>query len=228
MQQFRYIFLTVVMVTVAGCQSNQEAEDRLVSAFGETMFDAGSAAHGEGGLLSQSGYLAKWESPVTVAVVEGATRKNIEFTKKSLGELAQLSGLTFEWVESGTSGIKLDIHFSSEREFVINGNQRASCYARTGNAPNGRLDRASIYIGLSGKDEWRTDCLNHELLHGLGWRGHTHRIRSVISYAHGETKLTKWDRLMMRALYDSRLPPGISKADAIPVARAIFRKMLKE
>lgn len=228
MQQFRYIFLTVVMVTVAGCQSNQEAEDRLVSAFGETMFDAGSAAHGEGGLLSQRGYLAKWESPVTVAVVEGATRKNIKLAKKSLAELAQLSGLTFEWVEPGTGEIMLDIHFSSEREFVINGNQRASCYARTGNASRGRLDTASIYISLSGTDEWHTDCLTHELLHGLGWRGHTHRIRSAISYAHGETKLTKWDKLMMRALYDPRLPPGILRADAIPVARAIFREMLKE
>ena len=228
MQQFRYICLAAVLTGLAGCQSNQQVEDRLVAAFGETMFDAGRAAHGQGGIFSESGNLAKWESPVTVAVVEGANPANVDLSKSLLAELAQLSGLAIEWVEPGDAGIQLKIHFSSEREFIINGNQRATCYAGTGDSPDGRLDAASIYIGLAKEGEWRTDCLTHELLHALGWRGHTHRVRSAISYAHGETELTKWDRLMMRALYDPRLAPGISKADAIPVTRVIFREMIEE
>jgi hypothetical protein len=48
MQQFRYIFLVAVLVALTGCQSNQQVEDRLVAAFGETMFDAGPAGHGQG------------------------------------------------------------------------------------------------------------------------------------------------------------------------------------
>jgi hypothetical protein len=139
-----------------------------------------------------------------------------------------LAGLELELAERDTAGIELEIHFSDKREFVINGNQLATCYARTGGAPDGRLANVGIYIGITGEGEWRTDCLTHELLHGMGWRGHTHRIRSAISYAHGETELTKWDRLMMRALYDPRLPPGISKTDAIPIVRAIFREMIEE
>jgi hypothetical protein len=228
MQQFRYIFLTVAMVALTGCQTNQQVEDRLVEAFGETMFGGGSEGHGEGELFSKSGYIAKWKSPVTVAIVEGASAKNTDLTKKSLAELALLSGLTFKWIQPGAGRINLDIHFSSKREFVINGNQRAACYARTGNAPNGRIFSVGIYISRTGKDEWRTDCLTHELLHALGWRGHTHRVRSAISYAHGETELTKWDKLMMRTLYDPRLPPGMSKNDAMPIARAILREMIQE
>lgn len=212
------------LVTMGGCQSNQQVEDRLVAAFSETMFDAGPASHGTGGIISQSGILAKWESPVTVAVVEGDNPENIALTKEILAELAELGGLELEWAERGAGGIELEIHFSNKREFVINGNQLAACYASTGGANDGLLDATSIYISVTGEGEWRTDCLTHELLHALGWRGHTHRIRSAISYAHGETELTKWDRLMMRALYDPRLPPGISKTDAIPVARAIFAK----
>ena len=228
MQQFRYISLVVVWVALAGCQSNQEVEDRLVAAFGETMFDAGNAAHGQGELLSQSGNLAKWESPVTVAVVEGGNPENTALTKKILTGLAELSGLKLEMAARGAAGIELEIHFSDKREFVINGNQLATCYARTRGSPDGHLTDVGIYIGITGEGEWRSDCLTHELLHGMGWRGHTHRIRSAISYAHGETELTKWDRLMMRALYDPRLPPGISKTDAIPIVRAIFREMLEE
>jgi hypothetical protein len=228
MQQFRYIFLMAVMTALAGCQSNQQVEDRLVAAFGETMFDAGRAAHGQGELFSHSGNLARWESPVTVAVVEGDTPENVAITKEVLSELAELGGLELDWAERGADGIDLEIHFSDQREFIINGNQLATCYARTGGAPDGRLAGVGIYIGIAGDGEWRTDCLVHELLHGMGWRGHTHRLRSAISYAHGETGLTKWDRLMMRALYDPRLPRGISKTDAIPIARVIFHEMIDE
>ncbi len=228
MQQFRYIFILLAVALLAGCQSSQQVEDRLVAAFGETMFDAGPAGHGQGEMFSRSGNLAKWESPVTVAVVEGANPANVDFTKKSLAEMAELSGLAFEWVEPGARGIELEIHFSDERDFVINGNQRAACYASIDGSPDGRLGDVAIFIGRAGEGEWRTGCLTHELLHGLGWRGHTHRVRSAISYAHGETELTKWDRLMMRTLYDPRLPPGISKTDAMPIVRAILRELIDE
>ncbi len=228
MQQFRYICLIVVLVAFTGCQSNREVEDRLVAAFGETMFDAGPARHGQGDMVSESGYLAKWESPITVAVLAGGNPENVALAKESLAELAKLGGLELEWAEHGASNVELEIYFSEKRQFVINGNQLATCYANTGGAPDGRLTAASVHISIAGDGDWRTDCLTHELLHALGWRGHTHRIRSAISYAHGETELTKWDRMMMRALYDPRLPPGISKADALPVIRVIFHEMIKE
>ena len=228
MQQFRYICLFVVLVAITGCQSNREVEDRLVAAFGETMFDAGSAGHGQGDIVSESGYLAKWESPITVAVLAGDNPENVALAKESLAELAKLGGLELEWAEPGASNVELEIFFSDKRQFVINGNQLATCYARTGGGPDGWLTTAGVYISIAGGGDWRTDCLTHELLHALGWRGHTHRIRSAISYAHGETELTKWDRMMMRALYDPRLPAGISKADALPVIRVIFHEMIKE
>lgn len=228
MQQFRFIFLATALIALAGCQSNQRVEDRLVAAFGETMFEAGQTAHGQGEVFSRSGNLAKWESPVIVSVVEGNNPENVAIATKTLAELAELGGLAVEWVEPDTPGIELQIHFGAEREYIINGNQLAACYARTAGTPDGHLKDVGIYISAAGDGGWRTDCLTHELLHGLGWRGHTHRLRSAISYAHGETGLTNWDRMMMRALYDPRLPPGISKADAIPIARAIFHEMLEE
>jgi len=228
MQQFRFILLLASLVVLTACQSNQKVEDRLVAAFGETMFDAGPAEHGQGEVLSKRGILAKWESPISVAVVEGDRLENVALAKGALAELAELAGLTMEWVARDANDIQLKIHFSSERQFVINGNQLASCYAYTGSTTDGELDKAEIYIGREGNGEWRTSCLTHEFLHALGWRGHTHRIRSAISYAHGVTELTKWDRLMMRALYDPRLPHGISKADATPVIRVIFNDMLRE
>lgn len=216
----------VAILVLAGCQSSQQIEDRLVAAFGETMFDTGPAVHGKGGIFSANGNLSKWESPVYVAVVEGATPENLALAKRTLADMGELSGLAFEWVEAEDPRRELEIHFSKERNFIINGNEQAACYTGTAAPRNGRLAKASVHIGLVKEGEWRNDCLNHELLHALGWRGHTHRVRSVISYAHGETELTKWDRIIMRTLYDPRLPPGTSKEDALPIARVIVREMI--
>lgn len=228
MQEFRKFILVAVILVLAGCQSSQQVEDRLVAAFGETMFDAGPGAHGEGEMFAKGGNLARWESPVTVAVVEGQSPQNIDLVKEKLAGMAEISGLEFEWKEAGDPGIELEIHFSNRREFVINGNERAACFASTARPQDGLLQKSAIHIGLIKEGEWRVNCLNHELLHALGWRGHTHRVRSAISYAHGETELTKWDRMLMRTLYDPRLEPGISKEDALPVIRVILREMIEE
>jgi hypothetical protein len=228
MQDFRYILPILAVFAITACQSNQQIEDRLVSAFEETMFDGGSGHHGQGRLFSESGNLARWETPVSVAVVEGANSANERVARERILELSALSGLEFVWAIAGDPEVELEIRFSNESDFIINGNQRAACYARVGNVRDGIIGSAGVYIGKIGDDRWRTDCLAHELLHALGWRGHTHRVRSAISYAHGETELTRWDRMMMRTLYDPRLPPGISKEDAIPIARVILREMIEE
>lgn len=228
MQQFRYIFVLFVLLGAAACQSNLEVENRLVAAFGETMFDAGREAHGKGDFFTKNGTLAKWKSPVTVAVMKPGAPANVERVKMKLAEMSQLSGLDFVWVEPAKMKPQLRIYFDAERDFVINGNELADCYTRVAATRKGYLYDASVHIGLAKKGVWRTDCLTHELLHALGWRGHTHRIRSAISYAHGETEMTKWDRLMMRTLYDKRLQPGISKKEAMPLVRAILTGLVED
>lgn len=228
MQQFRYILPILVLLSATACQSNREVEDRLVAAFGETMFDAGPEAHGEGEMLTKSGMLAKWKSPVSVAVVEAGEPANVELVRKKLVDLSAAGGLEFDWVEPGGRRPQLSVYFDSQRDFIINGNERADCYTRVAGTRDGYLHDASIHVGLAKQGEWRSDCLTHELLHALGWRGHTHRIRSAISYAHGETEMTRWDRLMMRTLYDPRLRPGVSKEEAMPVVRAILTELIEK
>jgi hypothetical protein len=227
MQQFRYILAFFALLTAAACESNQEVENRLVAAFGETMFHAGPEAHGEGQLFTKSGMLAKWNSPVTVAVMEAGEPANIEIVRKKLAEMSEASGLAFNWVEPGGRRPQLRIYFDTAQDFIINGNERADCYTRIEDRRNGYLYDASVHVGLAKEGEWRTGCLTHELLHALGWRGHTHRVRSAISYAHGETEMTRWDRLMMRTLYDTRLQPGMPKEEAMPLVRAILAELVE-
>lgn len=223
---FHIAFFGVFLL--AACQTTQRVEDRLVLAFGEAMFNGGEVHDGAAPAGSPHDLLARWPSPVSVSVVEGDTAANVALAKEAVGILAALSALDVEWSPARDRSAALRIHFASRDGFVINRSEKAVCYTRTAVAPAGRILQADVYVSRMPDGGWNTECLTHELLHAFGWRGHTHRLRSANSYAHGESELTRWDRIMMRTLYDPRLEPGISKAAALPVARVIIREHLAE
>lgn len=221
-----YIFLVALAGPLAACQSPEVVEDRLVLAFGETMFGENNPTLDQEGWDSAGDRLARWRSPVDVSIVRGATTENLVRVTSELERFAELSGLEIRPLTIGRQSAELTIHFENQRHFIINGNQYASCYSRVMGTTGGDLARAEVHIARADDGKWKTDCLTHELLHAFGWRGHTHSIRSAISYMHGETELTRWDEYLMRTLYDPRLKPGIAKADAIPAVRVILREML--
>jgi len=228
MQDFRYILILFLLALMAACQSPQQVEDRLVVAFEETMFGQRGPAHDRQGSDPHEGILSKWRSPVEVSIVEGATDGNTALVRKELDRFAALSGLEIRLLAPENRAAPLTLFFSDQKDFVINDNQMASCYAHVEGDDDGVIERAEVYIALVEEGVWREDCLVHELLHAFGWRGHTHSIRSAISYMHGENDLTHWDEHLMRALYDPRLEPGKSKTDAMPMARAILHEILVE
>ena len=228
MQDFRYILILFSLALMMACQSPQQVEDRLVTAFEETMFGQRGPAHDRQGSDGSEAILSKWRSPVEVSIVEGATDSNTTLVRKELERFAALSGLEIRLLPPENKAAPLTLFFSDRKDFVINGNQMASCYTHIEDGDDGAIAKAEVYIALVEEGVWREDCLVHELLHAFGWRGHTHSIRSAISYMHGESDLTRWDEHLMRTLYDPRLEPGKQKADALPAARAILHEILVE
>jgi hypothetical protein len=160
-------------------------------------------------------------------VVEGATDENTALVEGTLEQFAELTGLEINLTEPNNESAQLRIFFSSNKDFVINDNERAACFAHSRSDHDNQLEMAEVYVSRTDDGEWQTGCLVHELLHAFGWRGHTHRVRSAISYMHGEDELTRWDKYLMKTLYDPRLPVGISKADAMPIVRAILHEVVR-
>jgi len=229
MADFKYIFILFIGAAAAGCQSPRVVEDRLVAAFGETMFDGNGPAHQQFSADSEDEKelrLAKWESSVKISVVEGATEENVAFVRETLAQFAELTRLEITFEKPHDTSAQLQIFFDTEKNFVINGNERATCFTRTRADRRNRLELSEVHVSWVADGKWQTDCIVHELLHAFGWRGHTHRVRSAISYMHGEKELTRWDVYLMRTLYDPRLKPGTSKDDALPVARVILHELL--
>ncbi len=223
----RLIATTFLMAAVGGCQSTGQVEDRLVLAFEEAMFNTGRIA-GPGEGSGKVAKIARFSSPVRVSVAEGATPDNQALVRRTLADFASVTGVTIAWREPGDRGADLVILFSDQDSFVVNGNEQSSCYASVAVRDDGVIDRSVVHVSRKDENRWRDECLVHELLHAFGWRGHTHRIRSANSYMHGEYDLTRWDRLLMRTLYDPRMPAGTPKDDAIPRARVILQEILAD
>lgn len=227
MADFKYILMFFLGSIAVACQSPQMVEDRLVAAFGETMFDDNGVSHERVTTDKEEPRLVKWGSPVEISVMEGATAENVAAVQGALEQFGELTELEITLTEPENSSAQMQIFFDTKKDFVINSNERAKCFARSRSNRQNRLELAEVHVSQNADGEWETDCLVHEFLHAFGWRGHTHRVRSAISYMHGETELTRWDAYLMRTLYDPRLEPGISKDDAMPIARSILHKLLQ-
>jgi len=228
MLDFKYILMLFLGASLAACQSPDMVEERLVLAFGETMFANPGPRYDRTATGENDSRLAKWQAAVEISVAEGATEENIALVEETLKQFAELTDLEIKLTEPKNESAQLKVYFSGKKEFLINHNERAACFAHSRSDRENRLETAEVHISLIDDGEWHTGCLVHELLHAFGWRGHTHRVRSAISYMHGESELTRWDAVLMRTLYDPRLEPGISRADAMPRVRAIIHELVKD
>jgi hypothetical protein len=60
-----------------------------------------------------------------------------------------------------------------------------------------------------------TRCVDHELLHTLGFRFHSAAIASVMSPLHEEQEISRWDVMAIRTLMSDRLAAGTARSDAL-------------
>ncbi len=221
------ILLSVILGILSACTPNQEIEDRLVLSLGEALYPRKVDGHVVANEGAGPDALVKWVKSPRISFFEGDNPDNRAVARKIFAEFAELTGVDIVWLKPNDKSANIRLHFSDKPHFVINQNEFTTCYAGFGSSKAGAIEKGRIYIGRDLEKNAPRDCATHEFLHAFGWRGHTHRLRSAISYMHGESELTRWDRLMLRTHYDKRMKPGISKADALPLARVIFRELLE-
>jgi hypothetical protein len=81
---------------------------------------------------------------------------------------------------------------------------------------------AMVVIGDETRGLLRRACLHEEIVQALGLANDHPQVRPSIFNDDGEFALLTWhDELLLRMLYDARLAPGMTGAEAMPVARRI-------
>ncbi|MFN3274274.1 MAG: DUF2927 domain-containing protein [Paracoccus sp. (in: a-proteobacteria)] len=75
----------------------------------------------------------------------------------------------------------------------------------------------------------RTSCIHEELAQGLGLANDSPGARpSIFNDDEEFALLTRHDELLLRILYDPRLRPGMTEAEALPVVRQIAAELLAQ
>jgi len=90
-----------------------------------------------------------------------------------------------------------------------------------------RYDKAIALIRGEHPELLRLSCIHEELAQGMGLANDSPRARpSIFNDDEEFGLLTTQDELMLQMLYDPRLSPGMTAAEAAPIARLIAKDLL--
>ncbi len=179
----------------------------------------------------EPGWVRKWTGPVAVRVHGRAGPRQLAEINGILSRLSRWTGLAFGLVgRNGGAANRIDVHLRSHDEMVErHGEGGPLCEAATyGNG--GRLHTGVIEVG----DRF-VDCLRHEFMHALGFDNHwtgpraTGDMPSTLALRDAPARADRYsqcDALAIRILYDRRLPPGLPRDAALPVAGRIVESLL--
>ena len=167
--------------------------------------------------------LARWTRPIFLAVADDSGMSSyaaeVEASVRFMASVARVSVTRVAWGDSRANFLV--------RPSTVQSSGKSPCRSAVDWTDLGHMVRAEIYVNLSNPGRV-TRCINHEVLHGFGFRGHPHASFSVLSYKYAaQAQLTDTDRLMLETLYDPRLKPGTKVSAASPVACGILAEKVR-
>ncbi len=162
----------------------------------------------------------RWTRPIFLAIADGggmrALAPEIEASVRQMAAIARISVT------------RVDAN-DPRRNFVVrqaDPGGRAACRAGI-YSQAGHITSVEVEIWLGGRGSV-SRCINHEVLHGFGFRSHAHAAASILSYKQTrQTDLSAVDRVMLETLYDPRLRPGMNVASATSTACSVIAEKLR-
>jgi hypothetical protein len=196
--------------------------------------------------------LRRWEEPIRMSVEFGATIPSDQRTRdrNSVGSYAsRLSRLTdipitqtrtdanFHVLilnegdrlgfENRLRQIVPGIGESSVRAFMNPGRETLCLVIAFSEAGAPTYSRAVALIRGEHPDLLRLACIHEELAQGMGLANDSPQARpSIFNDDEEFGLLTNHDELLLQMLYDDRLRPGMTAAEAAPIAREIARELM--
>lgn len=196
--------------------------------------------------------LRRWDQPVRFQLDFGASvgpeqrRKDRAATAALAARLTRASGHPASLVGSGGNFILLVVDEDERRAMgphlaaLLPGIPQSDIDALTGLSPqifctvftysrstSFRYAHAVAVIRAELGPRMRSSCLHEEMAQGLGLANDSPHARpSVFNDDEEFAHLTWLDEVLLGMLYDGRLQPGMTEAEAMPIIRAIAREYL--
>lgn len=229
-------------------RSDDLADNFLAVAFFDEFSERGGRLVAGGG----EARLHRWTRPIRLAVEFGPSvpqaKRNRDMAEVStyLVRLSRLTGLSIQLVTERPNYLVL-IDNPGERDGAAERilsfapgtsvaalrsvqDMRRDIYCTVFSYSPGRLssyDRAVAVIRAELPDLMRRACIHEEIAQGLGLINDVPTARPSIFNDNEEfALLTRQDELMLRILYDARLRPGMSLAEARPIVEIIAAELM--
>ncbi|MBM3507252.1 MAG: DUF2927 domain-containing protein [Alphaproteobacteria bacterium] len=188
-------------------------------------FDA--MAFGDAGDRNKWTAVQRWREPVRVVLIGERADEFREDVRAILAAFDLLTGIPFTLAD-GDGAANLRVFFS-EREYYRTAVARSFprpdqvvCFTNTSVEANGVIRAAHTVIPEDLSARAVRTCLAHELMHAIGFHGHPQRsFDSALRNGIGIERLTVNDRLLIRALYDSRLRLDMTPDEALAAATEV-------
>lgn len=200
-----------------------------------------SLTEGFGRMASPSGGpIRKWDRPMVVHLNGPAAAAQHELVEDIVRYLGAFTGVDARVTAARDGGENVVVEFvgpaaygegvarqggtAQEVEFVI---ERSICYV----APRAREGATRpdylVVIPVSLRDVDTQLCLMHEFLHVFGFPGHA-GLPSMLNFRRGRTEYSINDLILLRALYDPRIKPGMPGDQAIRLAGTIIPDLVAQ
>lgn len=177
-------------------------------------------------------WVRRWIGPVTVTLSGPAPAGFRRRLERALGRISRWSGERFGLARDPANAprrnrisIRIVPHAAMLRRYGRGSNV---CTTATFGR-HGRLHRARVVISHR-----YTDCLDHELMHALGFDGHWYGrdrfdpVHSVLALRYTPARrfrFTRFDAIAIRTLYHQRLWPGMPRPRALAAAAQLYRRI---
>jgi hypothetical protein len=214
----------VLLLGFAEARSRTDADAAVDDAVG--FIDTLALTREKPNGVSEAGWVRRWRGPVAVTVEGVAVPGFSAIVARSLARLSQWTGLPFRLTDSAPAGDRIVIRVRHQGVVAASfGVSDAVCLTSTF-GDDGTLHRAVVDIS-----ERYLDCLDHELMHAIGFNNHWNgggarrHVASVLAPRRSPDRrsaFSAWDILAIKTLYNAEVLPGTERAEALTRVRAIL------
>ncbi len=217
-------------IFLAACQTTPSpGNDLAIRFFNDIAFQGSPGGYPlQGTAMLETNYsghrMYRWHDEIRVGLSGAVKPEHRKLVEKTLKRMTEITGHQTRMLSSENEAPNFTVEFVEKENFNIRKTEAVPCYAHYKGGEDNHIGGIDIKISVE-NPKLAIHCIAHELFHGFGF-AHSDLVRSIISNKTRENIFTRWDELALQTMYDPRLKSGMTRMEAMPIARRIILELL--